>query len=192
MQGQEYAVIDVETTSGDPLAGKITEVAVIITNGQRELERWSSIVNPGEPIPKFIQMLTGITNGMVKNAPCLDECSEKLFEMLYGRTIVAHNYRFDMTVLEEEFKRMGKNFTAQVLCTENLSRMLLPDCDHYNLVSLCHYLEIPFKGHHRAMNDAQATMNILHALLRDNDQRTILASLIDWPITASTQKQKRA
>jgi len=189
MIGQTFAVIDVETTSGDPLDGKITEVAVIVTNGQRELERWSSIVNPGEPIPKFIQMLTGITNGMVKNAPSLDVCAEKLHEMLKGHTIVAHNFRFDMTVLEQEFSRLGKPFSTEVICTEALCRKALPDCEHYNLVSLCHYLDIPFKGHHRAMNDAQATMNILHKVLARCTAQELEQATFFWPLPKKNLKR---
>lgn len=165
MKGTEFAVIDVETTSGDPLQGKITEIAVIITDGKEEKERWSSIIDPGEPIPKFIQMLTGITNAMVKNAPGFETCASKLRSMLADRTVVAHNHRFDMTVLQEEFGRLGQSFESNVICTEQVSRSLITDCEHYNLVSLSHHLKIPFKGHHRAMNDAQATERILHALI---------------------------
>jgi DNA polymerase-3 subunit epsilon len=180
MEGTEFAVIDVETTSGDPLQGKITEFAVIVTNGKEEIERWSSIVDPGEPIPKFIQMLTGITNGMVRNAPKFDTCAPKLAAMITGRTIVAHNHRFDMTVLQEEFSRLGQEFASYVLCTEQLSRALVTDCEHYNLVSLSHHLNIPFKGHHRAMNDAQATASILSTIIERSGMAAITGMINYW------------
>ena len=63
-------VLDFETTGLSPRQGaRPTEVAAVVLEGNSTVDRFSSLMNPGVPIPRQIQSLTGITNKMVSSAP---------------------------------------------------------------------------------------------------------------------------
>jgi len=181
MKQQAFAVVDVETTHGDPMQGHIIELAVIVHDGERELEAWSSLVRPRTPLPAFIRRLTGIEERMLVDAPIFPEVAKNLMELTRDRLMVAHNIRYDMTSLEHEFARTGLVLQRDTLCTEKLSRQLVPDLTHYNLGSLCRYFGIPFEGHHRALNDARAALRLfLHLRAEFGDERIRNAALL-WP-----------
>lgn len=160
MQSPHYAVIDVETSHGDPRVGRIIEMAVLLHDGERVVDGWSTLVDPKAPLPAFIQRLTGIDHEQLRGAPTFRQAAWMLQGFTKGRTIVAHNARFDMTALTCEFQRVGLRFDRGALCTEQLGRQLLPGLTHYNLGSLCRHLGIPFEAKHRALPDAQATAEL--------------------------------
>src|SRR5688500_16399084 len=89
------AIIDLETTGGQPGWDRITEIGVIEIDGFEVSSEWSTLVNPGGYIPAPIQALTGITNEMVAAAPSFRSIAGELYERLAGRVFVAHNARFD-------------------------------------------------------------------------------------------------
>ncbi len=185
-QQQAFAVVDVETTHGDPMQGHIIELAVLGHDGERELEAWSSFVRPRTPVPRFITQLTGISEPMLREAPIFPEVARSLMELTRDRLMVAHNIRYDMTALEHEFARTGLVLERNTLCTEKLSRALVPNLSHYNLGSLCRYFGIPFEGRHRALNDARAALQLFLRLRTEfGDERLRNMSAI-WPA------QKRA
>ncbi|RMF21042.1 MAG: DNA polymerase III subunit epsilon, partial [Bacteroidetes bacterium] len=88
---QLYAIVDIETTGGRPSRDKITEIAVVLHDGLRILERFETLLNPETPIPYGITELTGITNEMVAEAPKFYEVARKIVEMTEGAVFVAHN-----------------------------------------------------------------------------------------------------
>src|SRR5215831_9530030 len=126
------AFVDLETTGGAAFDDRITEVGIIEVDedGVRE---WSSLVNPGVPIPPFIQLLTGISDAMVEQAPTFAQLADEISTRLADRTFVAHNARFDYGFLKNEFRRTGHDFNPPVLCTVRLSRKLFPDFEKHNL-----------------------------------------------------------
>ena len=81
MKKQEYAIVDIETTGGNASGSRITEIAIIIHDGTKVIDRWETLVNPQKEIPLAIFSLTGINNEMVRNAPIFDDISEKVLEM---------------------------------------------------------------------------------------------------------------
>ena len=91
----EFAFIDVETTGGNPLADRVTEIAVIRFHADGRQTRWQSLINPSVSIPPAIQTLTGISNAMVRDAPEFFGVREELRALLDGAVFVAHNARFD-------------------------------------------------------------------------------------------------
>ena len=165
MEGPRYAVIDVETSHGDPRVGRIIEMAVLLHDGVRVVDGWSTLVDPKAPLPGFIQRFTGIDREVLRGAPTFRQAARMLQGFTKGRTIVAHNARFDMTALTCEFQRVGLRFERGALCTEQLGRQLLPGLTHYNLGSLCRHLGIPFEAKHRALPDAQATAELFGQLM---------------------------
>lgn len=176
-----YAVIDVETTHGDPRKGSIIEVGVLCHDGSRDTHAWSSLVRPSTPIPAFIRRLTGIGPADVSDAPRFSEVVSGLQEATREHIVVAHNVRYDMTALEHEFARTGLVFHRETLCTEQLSRELVPHLSHYNLGSLCRHFGIPFHGRHRALNDARATLALHQRLLGEFGEERLLARTRIWP-----------
>ncbi|MBP9064411.1 MAG: 3'-5' exonuclease, partial [Aquabacterium sp.] len=118
--------VDLETTGATGTVDRITEIGIVEVNEEGEVREWSSLVNPQTSIPPFIQNLTGISDAMVADAPTFEELAEEVLMRLHGRLFVAHNARFDYGFLKSEFKRVGVDFKATVLCTVKLSRKLFP------------------------------------------------------------------
>ena len=79
-----YAIVDIETTGSYAAGNGITEIAIVIHDGKEVLDFYETLVNPGQPIPYFIQNLTGINEAMVAHAPSFEQVAPKLFEMMQG------------------------------------------------------------------------------------------------------------
>ncbi len=159
------AIVDLETTGAHPAWDRVTEIAVVEVQAGEVVTEWSTLVNPGKRIPPAIQALTGITDGMVADAPAFEDLAPELYARLEGRVFVAHNARFDYGFLRHEFERAGLRFQARTLCTVKLSRRLYPGHARHNLDSLIdrHGLTFAPSGgaRHRALGDAQAVWQFL-------------------------------
>lgn len=151
------AFVDLETTGATATADRITEIGIVTLDGGVTWE-WSQLINPEQPIPPFIQNLTGISDAMVADAPTFAERAREVLERLEGHIFIAHNARFDYGFLKNEFKRVGIDFRAPVICTVKLSRRLYPEFHKHNLDSLIarHNLDMPEAQRHRALGDARA------------------------------------
>ncbi|NVO84442.1 exonuclease domain-containing protein [Hymenobacter terrestris] len=160
-----YAIIDLETTGGQPAQDRITEIAIYIHDGEKVIDEFSSLINPGRAIPFFITQLTGITDDMVREAPRFHEVARKVVEMTEGCVFVAHNVRFDYSFLKKEFGDLGYTYSRKTLCTVRLSRSLMPGQPSYSLGKLCQNIGIPLNGRHRAAGDAAATAILFGRLL---------------------------
>ena len=131
-----YAVIDIETTGGLPRRDKIIEVGIILYDGEKEIDRFESLVDPGITIPPQITRLTGITNQMVEDAPKFFEVARKIVEITQGAVFVAHNVRFDYNFIREEFARLGYTYTRKQLCTKRLAKKSIEGLRSYSLCLL--------------------------------------------------------
>ena len=114
------AIVDLETTGTRPAADRVTEIGVLEVERFEVVSQWSTLVNPGVPVPSEIQALTGITQQMLAEAPRFADLAKDLHERLAGRVFVAHNARFDYGFLRREFERAGIRFHAKTLCTVRL------------------------------------------------------------------------
>jgi DNA polymerase-3 subunit epsilon len=150
------AFIDVETTGANPVVDRITEIAVLRVEDGELVERWSSLVNPGIPIPGNIQSLVGITDEMVADAPAFAELAGPIRRLLADCIFVAHNARFDYGFIKNEFQRIGEGFDAPVLCTVKLSRALYPQHHKHGLDALIDRHGLTCSARHRAMGDTEA------------------------------------
>lgn len=159
-----FAIIDIETTGGHAQSDRITEIAILVHDGQKVVSEYSSLVDPEKRIPYRISSITGITNEVVSGAPKFYEIARKVVEMTEGCTLVAHNARFDYGFIRNEFKSLGFEFKRPVLCTVELSRSLLPGQKTYRLGPLCKSLGIEVKTFHRALADAQSTARLFEHL----------------------------
>jgi len=164
-----YAIIDVETTGTGASYGKITEIAIVLHNGEAVTETYNTLINPECNIPWNITRLTGITNDMVAGAPKFYEVAKKIVELTAGRIFVAHNAQFDYSFVKEEFKRLGYDFKRKTICTVKLGRKLLPGHRSYSLGNICADLGIQITDRHRAIGDALATAKLFDILLSQNN-----------------------
>lgn len=174
---KEYAIVDIETTGGNASGSRITEIAILIHDGEKVTDRWETLVNPEKEIPLPIFALTGINNDMVKNAPVFDAISEKVLELLNDRIFVAHNVNFDYSFLRHQLEESGFKWTARKLCTVRAARKIKPGLPTYSLGRLCHSLDIPLHNQHRAGGDAEATA-ILFSKLLEWDTEGVIAKML--------------
>ncbi len=164
-----YAIVDIETTGGSPRRERITEIAIYIFDGEKIVDEFCSLVNPERNIPYYITNLTGITNEMVSEAPKFYEVAKQIVEITDGKTMVAHNAKFDYSFIRQEFKNLGYNFKRNLLDTVSLSRRLFPGYRSYGLGNLCKELGIKINDRHRASGDAMATVKLFELLLQADE-----------------------
>ena len=172
-----FAIVDIETTGGNMRNDRITEIAIILHNGQRVIEEFSTLVNPLRPIQPFVAALTGISNEMVQEAPTFEEVVNQVEEMTSNRILVAHNAGFDYGFLKSEYRRIGKSFRRKTLCTVKTSKKVFPNRRSYGLGNICKDLEIEIHDRHRAHGDAAATTLLLEKLIF-NDKKKIIKDLL--------------
>lgn len=156
-----FVLIDLETTGANPVSDRITEIAAIRVEGGEIVERWETLVNPGRPIPEFIQQLIGITDAMVADAPPFEALAPRMQALLDGAVFVAHNARFDYGFVLNEFGRLGIDFDAPVMCTVKLSRALQPQHHRHGLDALIERHGFVCDARHRAMGDADVLWQFL-------------------------------
>src|SRR5438552_18195277 len=155
------AFVDLETTGMLAAFDAITEVGIVRVDaplegvGEPAVTEWSTLVNPGVPIPAEIQALTGITNEMVRDAPSFECIADEVAARTAGALFVAHNARFDYGFLKHAFARLQRRFSARVLCTVRLSRRLFPDEPRHRLDSVIVRHALPITSRHRALGDAR-------------------------------------
>lgn len=172
-----YAIVDIETTGGYAAAGGITEIAVIITDGEKVLHRFETLVNPVYTIPRYVESLTGITNAMVEDARHFKMIADELYDLLNDKIFVAHNVNFDYSYLKYYFKEAGYELDCKKLCTIRLGRQILPGIKSYSLGNFCREIGITIEQRHRAGGDADATVKLFHHLLQ-NDRNDHIQNML--------------
>ena len=155
-----FIVFDIETTGFSAKNDAITEIgAVKVVNGEI-VDRFSTFVNPKRPIPFRIEELTHISDAMVVNAPVIEEVLPKFLDFCEDYIIVAHNAGFDTGFIRENAKIINREYNPSIIDTVAMARLLLPDLNRFKLDTVCKALNISLEGHHRAVNDAEATAQI--------------------------------
>lgn len=172
-----YAIVDIETTGGHASANGITEIAIFVHDGHQVLEQFETLVNPGRPIPYYIQSLTGITNEMVEEAPFFEDVAYRVHELLRNNIFIAHNVNFDYSFLHHHLQGCGYELQVKKLCTVRMARKIIPGLPSYSLGKLCRSLDIPLHDRHRAAGDAEATVRLFERLLASDSQQHIPAML---------------
>lgn len=163
-----FAVVDVETTGVRARRGdRVIEVAVAVLDGGDARVVFQALVNPGIPVPPFVQGLTGIDPTMLVDAPGFDAIVDDLLAVLAGCVFVAHNARFDWLFVTAEVARArGLVLQGPRVCTLRLARRLLPHLERRNLDAVSFHFGIDIEGRHRAAGDALAAARVLWRLVR--------------------------
>jgi DNA polymerase-3 subunit epsilon len=175
-----FAIIDVETTGGNAHFEKITEIAIVLHDGDRVMDTFSTLINPERSIPWSITQLTGITDEMVAQAPKFYEIAKKIVEMTENAIFVAHNVSFDYAFVKEEFNRLGYDFNRKKLCTVQMSRKTFPGLPSYSLSNLKKHFGIHANRSHRALDDTLATVEIFERILAGQSGSKNIKQVIDY------------
>jgi DNA polymerase-3 subunit epsilon len=161
----KFCVVDIETTGGGPRGDRITEIALVSVDDGDVSDRWSTLVNPGQPVTPFVVQLTGIDDHMLRNARDFASVWPDIASRLQGRIFVAHNVSFDYGVLQRECTDIGVSFQYPRLCTVRLSRKLFPGlAGGHSLGNLVKVFDLCNDKPHRALGDATATASLLRYL----------------------------
>ena len=163
------AVIDFETTGTSPnLGDRATEVAIVMTEGGRVVDRFQSLMNAGVYIPAFITQLTGITNAMVQAAPPAAQVMREAARFVGEAPMVAHNASFDRRYWQAELALCGLPALQPYACTVLLSRRLYPEAPSHKLGQLVDWFGLPRTGKaHRALADAEMATELLGRIRHD-------------------------
>ncbi|MCW2781566.1 MAG: exonuclease protein [Marmoricola sp.] len=164
-----FCVVDLETTGGSAVGGSmITEIGAVKVRGGEVLGEFQTLVNPHAAIPPFIAVLTGITNSMVATAPSIESALPAFLEFAQGTVLVAHNAPFDVGFLKYFALKQELPWPRfEVLDTAKLARRVITrdDAPNCKLSSLAIAFGASVTPNHRALADAQATVDVLHGLM---------------------------
>jgi DNA polymerase-3 subunit epsilon len=168
-----FAVTDLETTGGSTKSTKITEIAIYLTDGEKIIDEYSSLINPEQNIPPFITRLTGINDEMVEGAPRFFEVAKDIIQFIGDAVFVAHNVGFDYNVLRSEYLNLGYDFRKEHLCTVRSTRYMIPGHASYSLGKISNDLNIQLENRHRAAGDALATVKLFQILYQKSSEELI-------------------
>ena len=107
-----FAIVDIETC-GSKFAfqkGRIIDICILIHDGIRVIDKFSTLINPECYISGFFTNISGITNEMVKDAPKFHEVAKDILAYTEGKIFVAHNSSFDYNFIKDEFASLGFKF----------------------------------------------------------------------------------
>ena len=132
------------------------------------------LVKPDRSIPYNIQLLTGIDDDMVADAPTFEELIPTLQKELEGDVFVAHSVNFDYSFIDRAFREAGTSWRMDKLCTVKYSRAMFPEFGRYSLANLARQLEVGNDNPHRALSDALcAAVVLIHCLHADYDEKVL-------------------
>lgn len=172
-----YAIVDIETTGSYSAANGITEISIHVFDGNKVVEKFETLINPCQAIPRYIQAMTGITDEMVASAPTFENVAETIFTLLYDKIFVAHSVNFDYSFIKGNLAANGFHLDCKKLCTVRLSRKLIPGKPSYSLGKLCDSLGIYINDRHRAGGDVEATVKLFQLLQESDKENFIQKSL---------------
>lgn len=169
-----FVVFDLETTGFSSTNDKIIEIGAVKIKNGLVIEEFSQFINPKITIPYKITELTGITDEMVKDAEDIETVINKFKEFAKDGILVAHNASFDVSFIKKSYDDMGYELNNAVLDTIPLAKFLFPELKRYKLNVVAKHLGISLENHHRAVDDAIATANILLQCFSLLKERNIL------------------
>jgi DNA polymerase III subunit epsilon len=180
-----YVVFDLETTGLRPGSARPCEFGAVRVNALELGERFQTLANPGARLQPGVAALTGLRDEQLRRAPPVAAATRRFLSFAADAVLVAHNARFDMAFLDNETMRLtGRRVAATVVDTVGLARRLLGR-QPANLAALSYRFATDARPCHRALPDAEATAEILLALIgmaQERGARTV-ADLVELAAT---------
>lgn len=160
-----YVAVDLETTGLNPKTDKITEIgAVKVIDGQ-VTEEYSTLVNPRRLLDEQITELTGIDDGMLREAPGIEDVIRQVTEFCQELPLLGHHILFDYSFLKRAAVNHGLAFEKSGVDTLALCRKFMPEEERKNLGAACAYYQVETRTAHRALADAYAAHGLYQALV---------------------------
>jgi len=175
-----FSIIDIESTGGGFKGEKIIDISIFLFDGEKIVDSYSTLINPGIHIPSFITKLTGIKDSMVADAPYFEDVLDRIDDFTKDAIFVAHNVQYDYGILKHEFRRLGRPFLRKKMCTIKVAKKILPNLESYSLGKICENFKIEITDRHRAKGDARATVSLFSILLKE-DKENLINSIISEP-----------
>jgi len=169
-------VFDFETTGLDTRTAKIIEIGAIKFIGQKEVARFSQLINPCVKLHPEIIRVTGISDSMLVDQPKIDQVLPAFHEFLMGSLGVAHNAEFDVGMLYHESYRLGITCDYTVICTLKMARALV-QIERRNLDALATHFGLSFESRHRSIGDILVTAGVLWKMLAANPHLITIGDL---------------
>ncbi len=164
----EFVVFDLETTGINCNTDSIIEISAIKVMDGYVAEEFTTLVNPGCRIPCYASRITGITDGMVADAPQMTDVLPRFLEFIGDLTLVGHNiHSFGLKfIYRDSEKYLRKSVENDHIDTLELSRVCLPELKHHNLADLAAYFGMATEGTHRAFNYCRMTLALYEELVK--------------------------
>jgi DNA polymerase-3 subunit epsilon len=157
-----FCVLDLETTGGNTHTDRIIEIGLVKIENLKIVEERNYLINPKRDIPEFIQKLTGIKNEDVAQSPTIEDVLDEVRLFIGDSILVAHNTSFDVPFLNATLRKNGsQELDNNVLCTNIMTKYLIPEIMSSNLNYMSTLFNIPHTTAHRAIEDAKACGQLL-------------------------------
>ena len=162
----EYVVFDIETTGLNKEKCKIIEIGAVKIRNREIVDRYSTFIDPGEKLSDEIVDLTNITDDMLEGQRPIETVLPEFLDFVGDDVLVAHNASFDTGFVRIKAEELGIEYRKNtILDTLELSRTLLKELKKHKLDVVAKHLGVSLEGHHRAVNDAEATAEIFLKLV---------------------------
>jgi DNA polymerase III subunit epsilon len=175
--------VDLETTGTSARQHRVIEVGILRTERGVITDEYSTLVDPGEPVPSFVTGLTGIRSDMLVGAPPFSHVAHRIKKILEGGVLVAHNAHFDHSFLVEEFRRVGMDLLVPYLCTARLSRTLFPHENRHSLEAIIERYGLEAGSRHRAFDDARVLVQLMEVVRGRLEEKDLHKALQDHTYT---------
>lgn len=177
MFDQPMVFVDIETNGKFGVEGRIIEIGILRVENGVLTDTFTSFVNPGSPVPVWIERLTGITNADLVQAPYFDEISSDVLRLFDGAIFVAHNVRFDYSFLKSHFKSIGVDYKPKLFCTVRMSRGLYPEAKGHSLEKIIRRHGIEALNRHRAFDDAKAIFDFTSLAIKEHGKDVFMQNI---------------
>ena len=171
--------VDLETTGTSARQHRVIEVGILRTERGVVTDEYTTLIDPGEPVPPFVTGLTGIRSDMLVDAPPFSHVAFRIKEILEGGVLVAHNAHFDHSFLVEEFRRIGMDLLIPFLCTARLSRTLFRHEHRHSLDAIIERYDLDPGARHRAFDDARVLVQLMEYIRERLGERELHTALQD-------------
>lgn len=162
----DYVIFDLETTGISCANDQVVEISAVKVRDRKVVEEFSTLVNPGIPIPFYASEVNGITDDMVADSPCFENALKDFLDFIGDSILVGHNiHTFDMKFIQRDtLKYFGKQVGNDYIDTLQIARLYLPELGHHKLTDLAVHYGINCDGAHRALNDCRMNQQIFEFL----------------------------
>ncbi len=161
MFNEPVVYVDIETTGGSYRTSRILEFAAIRVENDVIVDSFTTLINPGGPVPYHITNLTGISTNDVADAPFFETVAEQIHTILDGAIFIAHHVRFDYSFIKKQLEMCNIHYSPKMLCSVRMSRALYPKARGHGLEAIINRFGIETVARHRAYDDAKAVLQFL-------------------------------